>query len=71
MVSKLDLGDHAQYLVRSQNQLWSANSPDLLQRGETVSIAAVDGIRLVVRRNGDPVASTKEVVGKADERHRH
>lgn len=60
VVSKLSLGDHAQYLVRSQSELWSANSPDLLQAGETVSIAAVDGIRLIVRRNGDPVAATKE-----------
>jgi len=71
VVSKLGPENHAKYLVRSQGELWSANSPDLLQTGETVSIAAVDGIRLVVRRNGNRVAPTKEVVRKADERHRH
>lgn len=71
VVSKLGPGNHAKYLVRSQGELWSANSPDLLRTGETVSIAAVDGIRLVVRRNGNPVASTKEAVGKANERHCH
>ncbi len=71
VVSKLKLGDHAQYLVRSQGELWSANSPDFLQTGEMVSIVAVDGIRLVVRRNGNPVASMKEVVRKADERQHH
>jgi membrane protein implicated in regulation of membrane protease activity len=71
VVSKLGPGDHAKYLVRSQGELWSANSPDLLQTGETVSIAAVDGIRLIVRRNGNPVASTEDSVRKVDERHRH
>ena len=73
VVSKLNPGDHAQYLVHSQNELWSASSPDSLQTGEVVSITAVDGIRLIVRRNGDPIAATKEeeVVGKADERYRH
>ena len=62
VVSKLGPGNHAKYLVRSQGELWSANSPDMLRTGETVSIAAVDGIRLVVRRNSNPVASTKETV---------
>ncbi len=71
VVSKLGPGDHAKYLVRSQGELWSANSPDPLQTGETVIIAAVDGIRLVVRRNGNPVASTKDTVRKANERHCH
>ena len=71
VVSKLNPGNHAKYLVRSQGELWSASSPDVLGTGEMVSIAAVDGIRLVVRRNGNRVASIKEVVRKADERHRH
>lgn len=71
VVSKLGPGDHAKYLVRSQGELWSANSTDLLQTGETVIIANVDGIRLVVRRNGNPFASTKDTVRKANERHCH
>jgi membrane protein implicated in regulation of membrane protease activity len=71
VVSKLDQGDHAKYLVRSQGELWSADSPDVIQAGEIVSIAAVDGIRLVVRRNSNPVVSTKEAVGKANEWHCH
>ena len=71
VVSKLSPGNQAKYLIRSQGELWSANSPDLLQTGETVSIASVDGIRLVVRRNGNPVASTEDSVRKTNERHCH
>jgi membrane protein implicated in regulation of membrane protease activity len=71
VISKLKPGDHAHYLVRSQSELWSASSPDFLQTGEMVRIVAVDGIRLVVHRNGNPVASTEEIVRKADEQHRH
>ena len=71
VISKLGPVSHAQYLVRAQGELWSASSPDVLRAGEMVSISAMDGIRLVVRRNGNPVASTEEVVRKADERHRH
>ncbi len=71
VISKLGPENHAKYLVRSQGELWSANSPDLLQTGETVSIEAVDGIRLVVRRNGNRVASTKEAVRSPNERHYH
>jgi membrane protein implicated in regulation of membrane protease activity len=62
VVSKLGPEDHAQYLVRSQGELWSASSPNVLRTGEMVSILAVDGIRLVVRRSSNPVTSTKEVV---------
>jgi len=71
VVSKFSVGNHAKYLVRSQGELWSAYSPDLLQTGETVSVEAVDGIRLVVRRNGNPVSLTKEALGKVNERHCH
>jgi membrane protein implicated in regulation of membrane protease activity len=71
VVSKLGPGGHAKYLIRSQGELWSANSPDLLQTGEKVSVEAVDGIRILVRRNGNPVALTKEAVGKVNERHCH
>jgi len=71
VVSKLGPGDHAKYLVRSQGELWSAYSPDPLQTGETVSVEAVDGIRLVVRRNGNPAALTEDSMRKANERHCH
>ena len=50
VVSKLSPGDHAQYLVRCQGELWGARCPDIVQPGETVNITAVDGIRLVVER---------------------
>lgn len=62
VVAKLGPGDHAQYLVRSQGELWSADSPDALKAGETVNISAVDGIRLVVCRNGNPLPSAKEAI---------
>ena len=43
--------DHsAQYLIRSQGELWSAYSTDTLQPGETVNIVAVKGIGVVVER---------------------
>jgi membrane protein implicated in regulation of membrane protease activity len=71
VVSKLSPGDHADYLVRSQGELWSANSPDALRTGEMISVAAVDGIRLIVRRNGNPMASTEGSVRKANEWHYH
>ena len=70
VISKLNPGD-LKYLVRSQGELWSASSPDILSAGEMVSIAAVDGIRLVVHRNGKSAIPTKESVRKADERHYH
>jgi membrane protein implicated in regulation of membrane protease activity len=71
VVSKLGPRDHPGYLVRSQGELWSASSPSPLQTGEKVSIASVDGIRLVVHRSGGPDAATEEVVRKANERHCH
>ena len=53
VVSKLSVGDHAQYMVRCQGELWGARCPDVVQPGETVNIAAVDGIRLVVERRSN------------------
>lgn len=50
VISRLKPGDHAQYLVRSQGELWSARSPNVLHLGETVNIGAVDGITLIVKR---------------------
>jgi len=40
----------AQYLVRSQGELWSAYSADTLRSGERVNIVAVKGIGIVVAR---------------------
>jgi membrane protein implicated in regulation of membrane protease activity len=71
VVSKLNQGDHAKYLVRSQGELWSADSSDALRNGEIVSITAVDGIRLIVHRNGSSVASKEDTARKANERHCH
>jgi membrane-bound serine protease (ClpP class) len=71
VVSKLGPENHAKYLVRSQGELWSANSPDLLRTGETVSISAVEGIRLMVRRNSTHSELSQESVGKANERYCH
>lgn len=50
VVSRLRPVDHAQYLVRSCGELWSADSAEALQPGEVVKVAALDGIKLVVRR---------------------
>jgi membrane protein implicated in regulation of membrane protease activity len=48
VVSSLKPVGEAQYLVRSVGELWGATSRDVLQPGDTVSIIAVEGIRLVV-----------------------
>lgn len=57
VVSKSSTGDHPQYLVRFQGELWSAHCLDILQPGETVNITALDGLRLVVERsNSDSIA---------------
>jgi membrane protein implicated in regulation of membrane protease activity len=48
VISKINPGHRAQYLVRSQGELWSARCPSVLEIGEIVRIAAVDGISLLV-----------------------
>jgi len=50
VVSRLSPGNLAKYLVRSQGEIWSAYSPDILQPGEPVNIVAVKGIGVVVER---------------------
>jgi len=50
VVSRLVPDHSAQYLVRSQGELWSAYSTDTLQPGEQVSIVAVKGIGVVVEQ---------------------
>jgi len=71
VVSKLRPGDHAGYLVRSGGELWSADSPDPLQTGETVSITAVDGVRLIVGRGSDPNIPAEDSGRKANEWYCH
>jgi len=69
--------DHsAQYLIRSQGELWSAYSTDTLQPGEPVNIVAVKGIGVVVERtdNGhDELGNVKTKLAgvKNNERHCH
>lgn len=62
VVSQFGLPGHAYYLVRSHGELWTAISTDAITTGETVSIAAVDGIRLVVRRNGSRSTVTADAI---------
>lgn len=50
VVLRSSAGHIAQYLVRSQGELWSARSADTLQDGETVRVTAVNGISLIVER---------------------
>lgn len=71
VVSQFGPADHAQYLVRSRGELWTAISTDAITTGEIVSVSAVNGIRLVVRRSDSQGTSTADAVRKADERHCH
>ena len=78
VVSKLAPGHIAQYLVRSQGELWSARCPDRLEQGENVRIAAVNWIKLLVERNDeDPHISNFSNIRldrsfkRANERHCH
>lgn len=50
VVSPLSPGHRAQYLVRSRGELWTARCAQALQCGESVTVAAVDGICLQVQR---------------------
>jgi len=78
VVSKMASVHSAQYLVRSQGELWSAYSKDILEIGEQVNIVAVRGIGVVVKpaepgsRPGEiGNAKIKLVRGKSDKRHCH
>ena len=50
VISKMTSVHSAQYLVRSQGELWSAYATDTLQPGEQVNIVAVRGIGVVVKQ---------------------
>lgn len=78
VVSRLNPGGHAKYLVRARGELWSARGSDVLQPGDTVNIAALDGIRLVVERRNDEshhhqlvTIEVKQIGVRANERHCH
>lgn len=69
VVSQFGPANHAQYLVRSHGELWTAVSPDPITAGETVNVTAVNGIRLVVRRSDRQSIPTTNAVRKSNERH--
>jgi membrane protein implicated in regulation of membrane protease activity len=78
VISRLSPGHSAQYVVRSGGEMWTARCADVLHPRETVSIAAIHGIGLVVERrnNGSYIeqlsdVETKLARAKADKRHCH
>ena len=50
VVSRTSLGYGPSYMVRVLGELWSADSEEILQIGETVRIVSVQGNRLFVKR---------------------
>lgn len=50
VVSKTSLGYVPPYMIRILGELWSADSKDLLQIGETVKIVSVQGNSVLVKR---------------------
>jgi membrane protein implicated in regulation of membrane protease activity len=50
VVSRVQPGGNAQYLVRTQGELWGADSPDALKEGELVTVTGMDGLKLRVKR---------------------
>jgi membrane protein implicated in regulation of membrane protease activity len=76
VVSKLAPSYSAQYLVRSQGELWSAYATDTFQTGDQVNILAVKGISVVIEPLGndhdEPGNAKKKLVRvRNDERHCH
>ena len=71
VVSRLSPEGYTKYMVRAGGELWSARCSDVLEPGETVTIAAVNGISLVVeRRNNDSIAIEQAGV-RTNEWHCH
>ena len=78
VVSKLETGRSAKYLVRAQGEgeLWSAYSTDALDIGEWVNIVAVRGIGVVVERmeNGScpgEIDNAKTIASGAKDNRQH
>ena len=53
VVSKTSLGYDPPYMIRILGELWSADSEDILQIGETVKIVSVQGNRVLVKRGNN------------------
>jgi membrane protein implicated in regulation of membrane protease activity len=53
VVSRAKPGGNARYLVRTQGELWGAESPDALREGEVVTVTGIDGLKLRVQRIRD------------------
>ena len=53
VISASNLPGSSKYLVQAGGEIWTASSADNLRPGETVNIAAVDGIKLVIELDGD------------------
>ncbi|MDP2729918.1 MAG: NfeD family protein [Dehalococcoidales bacterium] len=54
VVSRLETGHPAGYLVRARGELWNAYSSGTLETGEMVNIVATKGIGLVVEPKQSP-----------------
>jgi membrane protein implicated in regulation of membrane protease activity len=50
VISRVKPGSNARYLVRTQGELWGADSPDILEPGELVTVTGIDGLKLRVQR---------------------
>lgn len=57
VVSKLSPGHLAQYVVRTRGELWSALCNDTLQPGETVNVADLKGINLIIEPGNRSISS--------------
>ncbi len=58
VISASNLQGYSKYLVRAGGEIWTASSVDSLQPGELVTVAAVDGIKLVIEPTGNNSAKT-------------
>ncbi len=58
VISVSNLQGYAKYLVRAGGEIWTASGAGNLQPGEMVTIAAVDGIKLVIKPDGNKLAET-------------
>ena len=71
VVSKSGPEDPPRYLVRARCELWTGRCDDVLELGETVNIAAVHGISLVVERRNNDSVEIEKTGARTDERHCH
>ncbi len=74
VVSRLVTDHSAQYLIRSQGELWSAYSTDVLDIGEAVNIVAVKGIGVVVEQadnSHDELGNVKTMPSGAKDNRQH